>query len=249
MTTQTANDAEAAHVGGFVAPGFEPVREQFERNFAERGELGAAIAAIREGETVVDLWGGLADRASGRPWTADTMQIIFSGSKGLVSICMLMLMERGLIALDAPVARYWPEFAQAGKEHVLVRDVVAHTARLPGLETPVTWQEATDARRMAALLAAQPQSADPRAATCYHALTFGWLCGELVLRTDGRSIGRFFAEEVAGPLELDLWIGLPEEQEPRVATIELGSDVELDTLVRRGPTRALDPLQPAALHA
>jgi CubicO group peptidase (beta-lactamase class C family) len=212
--------ARGVDVGGFVAPGFEAVRDEFERNFAERGELGAAFAAYRDGEPVADLWGGIADRASGRPWKADTIQLIFSGSKGLVAVCVLMLIERGLLELDAPVARYWPEFAQAGKERVLVRDVMGHTARLPGLETPVTWQEATDDLRMAQLLAAQRQSADPRAASAYHAITFGWLAGELVRRVDGRSVGRFFAEEVAGPLELELWIGLPAEQEPRVAMLE-----------------------------
>jgi CubicO group peptidase (beta-lactamase class C family) len=207
--------------GGFVAQGYEPVAEEFERNFAERGELGAAFAVSRGGEPVVDLWGGVADRVRRRPWAADTLQIVFSGTKGLVAICMLILLERGELALEAPVAAYWPEFAEAGKEGVLVRDVVAHTARLPGLEAPVTWREATDARRMAALIAAQPQSGDPRAAGTYHALTYGWLCGELVRRVDGRSIGRFFAEEVARPLELELWIGLPEELEPRVSRVEL----------------------------
>ncbi len=210
-------------VGGFVAPGYERVREEFERNFVERGELGAAFAAVHAGEPIVDLWGGIADRASGRPWTDDTLVTIFSGSKGLVATCILLLIERGQLDLHTPVASYWPEFGQAGKEHVLVRDVVAHTARLPGLATPVTWQEATDARRMAALLAAQPQSEDPRAESSYHPLTFGWLCGELVRRVDGRSIGRFFAEEVAEPLELELWIGLPEEHEERVAMIEASS--------------------------
>jgi CubicO group peptidase (beta-lactamase class C family) len=219
MSTQT-EAAQAVAVGGFVAPGFEAVREELARSFSQRGELGAAFAAVRDGEPVVDLWGGLADRESGRPWREDTLVLVYSGTKGLVAACMLMLIERGQLELDAPVAEYWPEFAQAGKAHVRVRDVVAHTARLPFLETSVTWQEATDSVRMAELLAAQRQSDDPRAAYSYHPLTYGWLCGELVRRVDGRTVGRFFAEEIAGPLELDLWIGLPEEQEPRVATLE-----------------------------
>jgi CubicO group peptidase (beta-lactamase class C family) len=208
-------------VAGFVTPGFERVLDEFERNFAKRDELGAAFAVERDGQPVVDLWGGIADRRTGRRWTDDTMQIIFSGTKGLVACCMLLLLERGLLELDAPVWRYWSEFAAAGKQDVLVRDVVAHTARLPGLEATVSWQEATDGERMAALLAAQAQSTDPRAAIAYHALTYGWLCGELVRRIDGRSIGRFFSDEIAVPLELELWIGLPEELEPRVATLEL----------------------------
>jgi CubicO group peptidase (beta-lactamase class C family) len=212
----------AAEVGGFVEPGLEAVAEEFERNFAARDELGAAFAVVRDRELVVDLWGGVADGTSGRRWQADTMQVVFSGTKGLTAVCIALLIERRLLELDAPVARYWPEFAAAGKGGVLVRDVVAHRARLPGLETPVTWQQATDDRRMAELLAAQPQSTDPRAANTYHALTYGWLCGELVRRVDGRSIGRFFAEEVAQPLGLEVFIGLPEELEPRVARVELG---------------------------
>ena len=205
-------------IGGFVEPGFEGVADAFERNFSERGELGAAFAAIRDGETVVDLHGGLADRASGRPWAEDTLQLVFSGTKGFVAVCMLILLERRALELDAHVARYWPEF---GKGNVRVRDVVSHTARLPGVDTELGLDAFADFERMAALLAAQEQSDDPRAAFCYHALTYGWLCGELVRRADGRSVGRFFADEVAGPLGLELWIGLPEEHEPRVSTLGL----------------------------
>jgi CubicO group peptidase (beta-lactamase class C family) len=205
-------------IGGFVAPGLEGVASAFARNFAEREDVGAAFAAVRDGETVADLWGGLADGAAGRPWREDTLQLIFSGTKGLVAVCVLMLLERGALELDAPVARWWPEF---GKEDVRVRDVVSHTARLPGIDTPLDLDAVTDDRRMAELLAAQEPADDPRAAFCYHAITYGWLCGELVRRADGRSIGRFFADEVAGPLGLELWIGLPEQHEPRVSTLEL----------------------------
>jgi CubicO group peptidase (beta-lactamase class C family) len=208
-------------IDGFVAPGFEHVRYELERNFAERNELGAAFAAERDGEPIVDLWGGIADRRTGTPWTANTIQIIFSGTKGLAAVCMLLLLERGVLDLGAPVSQYWPEFVAAGKHDVRVRDVVAHTARLPGLETAVSWREATDPQRMAELLAAQAQSSDPRAALTYHALTYGWLCAEILRRVDGRTLGRFFADEVAKPLELELWIGLPAELEPRVATLEL----------------------------
>ncbi len=210
-------------IGGVVAPGFGPVAEEFRRNFAERGELGAAFAVVRDGELVVDLWAGIADRSAGRPWTADTLQILFSGTKGLTAACILLLLQRGQLGLDVPVARYWPEFAAAGKSDVCVSDLVAHTAGLPGLELPITWQEALDARAMAALLASQPRSRDPRAARTYHAVTFGWLCGELVRRVDGRAVGRLFAEEMARPLELEIWIGLPPELEPRVSTVELAA--------------------------
>ena len=211
-------------VHGFVMRGFEPVRDVFRQNFEERGELGAAFSVVRDGEPIVDLWGGVADRASGRPWSSDTLQIIFSGTKGLVSMCVLLLLQRHELDLDQAVAHYWPEFAACNKESVLVRDVVAHTARLPGLETPLTWRQATDHGMVAGLLAAQAQSEDPRAVTVYHALTFGWLCGELVRRVDGRSVGRFFADEFATPLELDIWLGLPSDQEPRVSTVELAPD-------------------------
>jgi CubicO group peptidase (beta-lactamase class C family) len=211
--------SRATHeIGVFVAPGFEGVADVFERNLAERDELGAAFSAVRDGETVVDLHGGLADRESGRPWTDDTLQLIFSGTKGLVAVCVLLLPERGRLELDTPVARYWPEF---GKESVRVRDVVSHTARLPGIDTEVGFDAYPDFARMAGILAAQAQSDDPRASSCYHALTYGWLCGELVRRADGGSVGRFFADEVARPLGLELWIGLPEEQEARVSTLEL----------------------------
>jgi CubicO group peptidase (beta-lactamase class C family) len=208
-------------MSGYVAPGFGRVAEEFQRNFAERGDLGAAFAVTRDDEPLVDLWGGIADRAGRRLWTADTLQILFSGTKGLVAACILLLIERDQLVLDMPVARYWPEFAAADKAEVLVREVVSHTVALPGLEVPVTWQEATNARRMAALLARQPRSRDPRASRTYHAVTFGWLCGELIRRVDGRSIGQFFADEIARPLDLDIWIGLPRDLEPRVSTVEL----------------------------
>ncbi len=206
---------------GYVAPGYEPVREAFERNFAEHGELGAAFAASRRGEPVVDLWGGLADRASGRPWQQDALQLIYSGTKGMVALCVLMLIDRGKLGLSDPVSRHWPEF---GKPEILVRHIVSHTARMPGIDVPVTVADLRDDKQMAALLAAQAPSPDPRAAFCYHALTYGWLCGELVRRVDGRSIGRFFADEVAGPLDVEFWIGLPSGQEPRVTTLELAPD-------------------------
>ena len=123
-------------LSGYVAPGFGRVAEEFSRNFTERGDLGASFAVIRDDEPLVDLWGGIADRATRRAWTADTLQILFSGTKGLVAACVLLLMERGQLALESPVARYWPEFAAAGKSDVLVRDLVTHTAGLPGLDVP-----------------------------------------------------------------------------------------------------------------
>lgn len=213
---------DGVRAAAFAAPGFERVAEAFERNFADGEEVGAAFAAYVDGVAVVDVWGGMADRAGGVPWAADTLVPVFSATKGLVATCLLLLVERGALELDAPVCRYWPEFAAAGKADVLVSDVVSHRAGMPGLLTAVSVEEATDDVRMAALLAAQRPIAAPGSEPMYHAVTFGWLCGELVRRVDGRSVGRFFAEEVAGPLGLEAWIGLPEQHEPRVAVLERG---------------------------
>ncbi|MDQ0468980.1 serine hydrolase domain-containing protein [Labrys wisconsinensis] len=210
-------------IRGFVAPSFEPVAEAYARAFAEAGDGGSAFAAVRGGETVVDLWGGTA--APGRPWAEDTLQVIFSGTKGLVATCMLMLVDRGALDLGRPVAHYWSAFAAKGKDGVLVRDVVSHRAGLPGITlAPLAAADLADDEGMEARLAAEPLSPDPGAYGCYHALTIGWLCGGLLRRIDGRSIGRFFAEEVAAPLGLDIWIGLPPALEPRVGVLELGPD-------------------------
>jgi CubicO group peptidase (beta-lactamase class C family) len=212
---------------GHVAAGFEGVAEQFELNFTERGDLGAAFAAVLDGEPVVDLWGGFADPAQPvRVWSEDTLQLIFSGTKALVATCMLMLIERGRLALDDEVCRHWPEFAANGKRAITVADLMSHRARLPGVRTPLRDSDLTDARALAELLAEQAPETDPRAVAVYHPLTFGWLCGELVRRVDGRTVGHFFAEEVAGPLDLELWIGLPEENEARVSTLVRGPGMD-----------------------
>ncbi|HTE64495.1 MAG TPA: serine hydrolase domain-containing protein [Solirubrobacteraceae bacterium] len=213
----------AAPTGGFVLPGFEPVAEQFRRNFQERGEGGAAFAAVVDGRPAVDLWGGLADRERRRSWRRDTLAGLFSGTKGLVATCLLLLVERGALDLERPVHAYWPEFAAHGKSEILVRHLVSHHAGLPGLTTPVTPEEATDGVRMAGLLADQPAVWPPGTRLYYHAMTFGWLCGELVRRIDGRSVGRFFRDEVARPLGLGAWIGLPAEHDARVAVLERGA--------------------------
>jgi CubicO group peptidase (beta-lactamase class C family) len=138
----------------------------------------------------------------------------------MTATCVLLLVGRGQLDLDDPVCAYWPEFAAHDKEGVLIRHAVSHLAGVPGLETPVSVEEATDDLRMAELVAAQAAIASPGETLCYHALTFGWLCGELVRRVDGQSVGRFFAEEIASPLGLEAWIGLPEREEPRVAVVE-----------------------------
>jgi len=205
----------AAEIDGHVADGFERVAEEFRGTVAGPG---AAFAATVDGELVVDVWSGTADE-SGAPWREDTTVLVFSGTKGLVAVCLLILVDRGLLDLDAPVSRYWPEFAAAGKERVLVRHVVSHEAGLPGLLPPFSAADLLDGPAMAARLADAAPFWEPGTRLAYHALTFGWLCGELVRRVDGRSLGTFFAEEVAAPLGLELWIGLPREIEPRVAEL------------------------------
>ncbi|MFZ2049434.1 MAG: serine hydrolase domain-containing protein [Solirubrobacteraceae bacterium] len=209
-------------INGLVESGFEPVREAFAENFSKRGEVGAAFAAVLDGRPVVDLWGGVADRGSGRPWQQDTMQLIFSGTKGLTTLCIAMLIDRGKLRLEDPVCLHWPEFAANGKDSVTVAHVLSHRARLPAVRTPISIEDVLDPQRIEALVAAQPQESDPRAEFIYHARTLGWICDGLIRRVDGRSTGQFFAQEVAAPLGLDLWIGLPSELEERVAVLHYG---------------------------
>ncbi|HET6951548.1 MAG TPA: serine hydrolase domain-containing protein [Acidimicrobiales bacterium] len=206
-------------VSGTVAPGFEGVRDAFARNFTEQGEVGAAFSLVHDGRTVVDLWGGVADAATGAPYTEDTLQLVFSTTKGATAICANLLAQRGELDLDAPAAHYWPEFAQAGKGDIPVRWLLCHKSGLAyvdsdlGLEDALAWDPAVEA------LAAMTPLWEPGTAHGYHAVTYGWLVGEVVRRVTGRSLGTFFADEVAGPLGLEFWIGLPDEQQARVAPL------------------------------
>jgi CubicO group peptidase (beta-lactamase class C family) len=216
-------------VEGVAAPGYEGVAAELEHIVAAGG-LGASFAAVVDGEPVVDLWGGLADAAAGAPWREDTLALVFSGTKGLVATCLLLLLERGLLELDAPVARYWPEFAAAGKKDVLVRHVVSHTAGVPGLRGGITTASLCDGEALARRVAAEEPFWEPGTTLAYHALTYGAICDKLIRGADGRSTGRFFAEEVAAPLALELWIGLPAELEPRVARLEPADDYRVTYL-------------------
>ena len=209
---------------GRVAAGFEAVADEFERQLSETPNSGAAFAAFADGEPVVDLWGGIADPTTGKIWSEDTTQIVFSGTKGLVAVCVLVLVERGLLELDAPVARYWPRFAQAGKDGVTVAQVISHTAGLPGLREGFAMANLLDGEEMRARLESEAPFWEPGTRLAYHALTFGWLCDGLIRAVDGRSVGTFFADEVADPLDLELWIGLPARNEGRVAVLERAPD-------------------------
>jgi CubicO group peptidase (beta-lactamase class C family) len=196
---------------------FIGVRSAFERNFAERGEVGASVCVTLDGETVVDLWGGVADPVTGRVWDRDTIGVVWSCTKGATALCAHMLVSRGALSLDAPVCAYWPEFAKSGKDAITVRMLLAHQAGLAALREPIPDAGYCDWELITTRLADQEPLWEPGTRNGYHALTYGHLVGEIVRRVTGRSIGAFFRAEVAEPLGLDFWIGLPESEETRVA--------------------------------
>lgn len=202
--------------------GFEPVRVAFDANFVDPGELGAAVTVVIDGKPVVDLWGGLADAHTGRGWTEGTPVLVYSATKGPTATCALLLWERGLLDLDAPVADVWPEFAAGGKGAVTTRHLLTHQAGLPVFDEPITFTECHDPDLVAARLAAQTPKWDPGTAHGYHPLTWGWLVGEVIRRVSGRSVGTMVAEELAGPLGINLWLGLPPEREASVARLAAG---------------------------
>lgn len=206
-------------VFGAVAEGWEPVRAAFAANFARRGDVGAAVAVRHQGREVVDLWAGRADFDGTRPWRRDTAQTVRSAGKGVAAACLLLLHQRGQLDLDAPVGAYWTRFKAHGKERVTVRDVLAHRAGVPALDVPLTPAQALDGASGARAVAAQAPQFPPGLAHGYHAQTFSWLIGELVLRASGRTVGRYVADEIARPLGLDLWLGLPAAQAHRVGRI------------------------------
>jgi CubicO group peptidase (beta-lactamase class C family) len=205
-------------IAGDVAPGFEAVRDAFARNFSEGIEVGAGFAALREGETLVDLWAGHRDRERNRAWTDDTLVNVYSTTKGMAATCIAMLVDRGAFDYTTRVADLWPEFSAAGKGELSVEQVLSHQGGLSGCRERISMRDYADWDRICALLAAQQPFFEP-GRSGYHAMTFGFLAGELVRRSDGRSLGRFFAEEVAEPLAADVWIGLPEAEDHRVAQI------------------------------
>ncbi|MEE6257720.1 serine hydrolase domain-containing protein [Plantactinospora sonchi] len=208
-------------VSGTVAAGYEPVREAFLANFETRSEIGAALSVYRHGREVVRLWGGVADPATGRAWREDTLQVVYSTTKSVPAACAHLLVQRGQLDLDAPVAEYWPEFAAAGKGDIPVRWLLSHQAGLPVLDRPVPLEQALTWEPVVAALAAQAPVWQPGTAHGYHGITYGWLVGEVVRRVSGRSLGTYFADEIAKPLGLDFWIGLPASEAHRVArTVE-----------------------------
>ncbi|HWU11389.1 MAG TPA: serine hydrolase domain-containing protein, partial [Streptomyces sp.] len=206
-------------VRGTVTPGFEAVRDAFVRNFEQRGERGAAVALYHHGRKVVDLWAGTRDVDGTEPWAVDTVQIVRSAGKGVAAAVPLLLHQRGQVDLDAPVGTYWPEFKANGKERVLVRHLLAHRAGLAALDTALTPEEAADGVSGPGAVAAQRPQWEPGTDHGYHAQTYSWLIGELVRRVTGRTIGRWVAEEIARPLGLDFWFGLPADEAHRTGRI------------------------------
>ncbi len=209
-------------IAGFCAPGYEEVREVFAENFVDPGEIGAAVAAVVDGEVVVDLWGGLADAHTDRAWGERTPVLVYSTTKGPAAACALRLWERGDLDIDAPVAEVWPEFAAAGKEAVTTRHLLTHQAGLPVFDEPIAFTECHDADLVAARLAAQRPHWQPGTAHGYHPLTWGWLVGEVVRRVSGLTVGGVLAREISVPLGLDFWIGLPPDKEAEVARLAPG---------------------------
>ena len=207
-------------VQGHCDPAFAPVRECFERNFAELREIGAAVAIHVRGRCVVDLWGGLRERAGQpKPWTQDTLVNVYSTTKGVAALVVQHLIDRNLLDPEAHVATYWPEFAQAGKAEIPLRTLLCHAAGLPAIQRALPHEAIYNQDEMAAAIAETPPAWEPGTAHGYHAQTFGFLLAELVRRVSGHTLGRYLSEQIAGPLGADVFVGLPEALDARVAKV------------------------------
>ncbi|NNC72136.1 MAG: beta-lactamase family protein [Sphingomonadaceae bacterium] len=208
MTTHGTTDAK-----------FQTVAEEFERNFAERDEVGASVCVSVNGETVVDLWGGVANPETGEAWTEDTVSIVFSCTKAAVALCAHILIDRGALELHKPVADYWPGFARNGKEATTVQMMLNHESAVPGLREPVKKGGFLDWDYMISRMEDEEAWWEPGVTAGYHMVNFGWTVGELVRRVSGKRLGQFFREEVAEPLGADFWIGIPEGFDRPIAPI------------------------------
>ena len=208
-----------ADIGGTFEPRFEGVAQALSKNLDGGVDIGASAAVVLDGEMVVDIWGGYADAALTERWQEDTLVTVFSTTKTMTALCALILADRGELDFESPVGRYWPDFAQAGKEDVRVRHLMGHTSGLSGWDEPLELEQLADWERCTSLLAAQAPWWEPGTASGYHAVTQGFLVGEVIRRITGSSPGRFFAETVAGPLDADFHIGLPPEADRRVVPL------------------------------
>jgi CubicO group peptidase (beta-lactamase class C family) len=246
------NSADAPAIRGFVAPGFELVHETFAANFRrqdERREIGAALAIYRAGQCVVDLWGGTLDAAGRREWQRDSLVNVYSTTKGIVAACVALLVERGVLRYEDPVRRFWPEFAQNGKEDATIAQVMSHQVGLPAFEDRMTLTSLYDWNACCAALAKQAPRWVPGEKTGYHAVTYGYLAGEIVRRASGQTIGQFLSSQLAQPLQSEFHIGLPIALHGRAAEL-VAPDKMVDPTLMPFPeeTRlaiANPPLQPA----
>jgi CubicO group peptidase (beta-lactamase class C family) len=232
----------AQSVQGTVAPGFEAAREAFTANFARAGdyqEVGASFAAFHRGRCVVDLWGGTRDRARQIPWTKDTLINVWSSTKGVTATAVAMLVDRGQLSYEDKVAKHWPEFAANGKENITVAQIMSHRAGLNGFAEPTTIEDMFDWKACVAKLARQKPAWPPGTASSYHAMTYGWLAGEIARRISGKSLGTFVRDEIGGPLGADVFVGLSQSEERRVA--------EMIGPLRAAPTPPLSDVAMLAL--
>ena len=237
-------------IGGHVDPGFEAVQEAFEANFDKHGDVGAAFALYHQGQKVVDIWGGLKNDKTQEQWLEDTLTLVFSSTKGVTAIMANRLAEQGRLDLDAPVADYWPEFQQAGKGSITTRDLLSHKAGLPAFDQRMPQEEALKWTPAIDALALQAPLWEPRTKHGYHAVTYGWLVGEVIRRVTGQTPGEHLRAEIAGPLGLDLWIGLPESEEPRTSrliTSALPSQEEIAKLPKEQLDRMMAMADPNSL--
>lgn len=207
-----------SEIRGSVEAGYEPVREAFERNFVENGDIGAGFCLYVDGAKVVDLTGGVRD-TDGTAYDDTTLQLVFSSTKGVTATCAHLLAQRGELDLDAPVADYWPEFSTAGKADIPVRWLLSHQAGLVDVDRAMTVEEALDWTTICDALADSPPLWEPGTGYGYHAVTYGWLVGEVVRRVAGVDFGEFVRREISEPLGLDLWVGLPDDEQHRVSPL------------------------------
>jgi CubicO group peptidase (beta-lactamase class C family) len=231
----------ATRIEGASAPAFAAVAGEFERNFSERGDVGASLAIVQDGELVVDLWGGALDTAGARPWARDSVVNVWSTTKAVNALCFAMLVDRGQVSYADPVARWWPEFAAQGKGAITVAMLLSHQAGLCSFADPAVIEDFYDQPKAAARFAAMAPLWPPGSRSGYHAISIGVLAGELFRRIEGRSLGRFIVEELSGPMGLDLTLGLPVSEEARRA--EMIAPPELAT---SNMTTDLNPSQAAA---
>lgn len=229
-------------VSGFVAPGWQPVSDVLAESISSKSEIGAGVAIVHRGKLVVDIVGGFADNAATTAYTHDTLQLVFSTTKGVVATAVAMCVQRGLLSYEEPVSLFWPQFAAHGKEHVTVAQLLSHQAGLYTVDGDITLEEALDWNTITRRLAQTAPLFPVGQTHGYHAITFGWLAGQLVQLVDGRSIGRFIWEEIANPLNGEIYVGLPEHLEPRVSPVNTGWSKSLaGSIVETTPLAAPPP--------